>query len=198
MANYATLTELKAILRITDNVDNSLLTFNVETASRFVDAYCNRSFEAASGTAVREYSPTGKYEPLRIDDATNIVRVDIDDDLDYSFSTELVSNVDWQAEPLNNRLNGLPWPYTRLVPFEDGYWPTRRGRATVKVTATYGWPEVPDAVREATLLQASRLFTRYDSPLGIAGFGDMGAMRVSRAVDPDVQQLLLPFRRLEW
>jgi len=65
----------------------------------------------------------------------------------------------------------------------------------VRVEGTFGWPAVPDAVREATILQASRLFTRLDSPLGVAGFGDMGAMRVSFKGDPDVLMLLAPYRR---
>jgi hypothetical protein len=34
-----------------------------------------------------------------------------------------------------------------------------------------------------------------DSPLGIAGFGDMGAMRVSFKGDPDVNMLLAPYVR---
>ncbi|HEY7822632.1 MAG TPA: hypothetical protein VIG24_07365, partial [Acidimicrobiia bacterium] len=93
---------------------------------------------------------------------------------------------------------GLSLPYTRIKPFEDGYWPTWRGQATVRVYARYGWPEVPAAVKTATLLQASRLFTRNDSPLGVAGFGDMGAMRVSRFVDPDVEMLLQPFRKVQF
>jgi hypothetical protein len=93
---------------------------------------------------------------------------------------------------------GLVLPFTRLRSYEDGYWPVWRGQPTVRVFARYGWPEVPDAVREATILQASRLFTRLDSPLGVAGFGDMGAMRVSRFVDPDVEQLLAPYRRVRY
>jgi hypothetical protein len=50
-------------------------------------------------------------------------------------------------------------------------------------------------VTEAVILQSSRLFTRLDSPLGIAGFGDMGAMRVSFKGDPDVNMLLSPYVR---
>jgi hypothetical protein len=37
-----------------------------------------------------------------------------------------------------------------------------------------------------------------DSPLGIAGFGDMGAMRVSFKGDPDVTMLLAPYRRAKF
>ena len=41
---YATLSEVKADLRLTDNVDDSLLERAIEGASRRVDGYCNRFF----------------------------------------------------------------------------------------------------------------------------------------------------------
>lgn len=196
MANYCTLTELKAALSITDNIDDSVLQTAITSASTWVDGWCYRSFEAA-GTAVtdRDYIPTGTFDPLFIDDCVEIVQVKLDDDLDRTFA-ETLRDIDFQAEPINATTGGLPLPFTRLRPFEDGYWPTFRGQATVRVSARYGWPAIPDAVREATIFQASRLFTRRDSPLGVAGFGDMGAMRVSRFVDPDVEMLLSPYRKL--
>lgn len=196
MADYCSLSDLKAALRLTDTVDDALLGDAITSASRWVDGYCERDFAVAAGTAVRDYVPTARYEPLLIEDATAIVEVRIDDDLDYGFATVLVADVDYQAEPKNAEAGGLAWPYTRLLPFEDGYWPIQTpGRATVRVKATYGWPAVPSAVKHATLLQASRLFARLDSPLGVAGFGDLGAMRVSARVDPDVEMLLQPYRR---
>lgn len=196
MDNYCTLSELKAAIRITDNVDNTLLATSITTASRFVDAWCQRDFTVASGTAIKDYVPSGMYERLPIDDATAIVSVKIDDDLDGTFGDTLTPNVDYQAEPVNAEQSGLPWPYTSLLPIEDGYWPVEWGRKTVRVEATYGWPEIPEAVKQATIMQASRLFARFDSPLGVAGFGEMGAMRVSYKVDPDVAMLLSPFRRI--
>jgi hypothetical protein len=39
-----------------------------------------------------------------------------------------------------------------------------------------------------------RQFKRYDSPLGVAGFSDISAIRVSRT-DPDVEALLMPFKK---
>jgi len=45
-----------------------------------------------------------------------------------------------------------------------------------------------------TYCRQARLFKRLDSPLGVAGFGDMGAIRVSRFLDSDVEQLLMPYR----
>lgn len=197
MANYCSISELKAALRITDTVDDGLLTNAVTTASQFIDTYCGRDFTVAGGTAIRDYTPSGRYERLAIDDATAIVSVKIDDGLDGGFATTL-GTADYQAEPLNNRRSGVTFPYSTLVPFEDGYWPVERDRATVRVEATYGWAAVPASVKQAAILQASRIFTRYDSPLGVAGFGDMGVMRVSRFVDPDVQLLLGPYRRLRF
>ena len=68
--------------------------------------------------------------------------------------------------------------------------------ALVQLTAVYGWPSVPEPITQAVIIQASRIFKRYDSPLGVAGFGDLGAIRVTRALDPDVAQLVEPYRRM--
>jgi hypothetical protein len=197
VVNYCTLAELKAALGILDAVDDASLNLSISSASRFVDQHCERPFAAAAGTATRVYVPSSMYAPLAIDDATAVLEVRIDEDLDGSFATALAP-ADYQLEPVNGQLSGIAWPFTTIRPFEDGYWPLdglRSDRATVRVTATYGWPAVPDAVRQATIMQAGRLFTRFKSPLGIAGWGDMGAVRVSYKVDPDVAMLLAPFRR---
>jgi hypothetical protein len=196
MANYCTLTQLKAAMRIDDAVDDTLLNSSIEAASRFVDAYCERTFTKAPATATSvDYIPTGRFETLQIRDALTIVSVKIDEDIDGTFGTTL-NPIDFQAEPVNSQPTGIILPFTRLTPQEDGYWPIYTGRATVRVEARYGWADVPNAVRHATVLQASRLFSRFNSPLGVAGVGDMGAIRVSRFIDPDVQLLLAPFRRL--
>ena len=197
MPNYATLAQVKSALRITDAIDDNLLNTAIEAASRWVDGYCGRSFVAAAGTAIRDYVPSGRMEPLLVDDLTSVVSIKIDEDLDRTFTTTLAP-IDFQLEPVNSLSFANPYPYTAIRPQEDGYWPTIFGRATVRVEATYGWPATPDAIREATILQASRLFTRLDSPLGVAGFGDMGAMRVSFRGDPDVLMLLAPYRRAKF
>lgn len=194
MADYCTLAQVKSALRITDAIDDTLLNTAIDAASRWIDGYCGRDFAVASGTTVRDYIPSGRMEPLLVDDVTSVVSVKIDEDLDRTFATTL-NEIDYQLEPVNGRAFGNDYPYTRIRPQEDGYWPVSYSRATVRVEGTFGWPAIPDAVREATILQASRLFTRLDSPLGVAGFGDMGAMRVSFKGDPDVLMLLSPYRR---
>jgi hypothetical protein len=64
----------------------------------------------------------------------------------------------------------------------------------VTVTGVFGWPAVPAAVKQACRLQVARVFKRADSPLGVAGFGEFGVVRVTQ-LDPDVKALLEPYRR---
>jgi hypothetical protein len=200
MPDYCTLPQLKQSLRIADNVDNGLLAQAITSASGWVDGYCQRTFEKAGPTATaRVFVPTGRLEVLTIDDAVQVTQVAIDDDLDGSFG-EILAAADYQLEPVNERAGGLTIPFNRVRPIEDGYWPQdlMTGRATVRVTARWGWPDTPSAVVQATILQAARIFTRLQSPLGVAGFGDMGAIRVSRFGDPDVEMLLHPYRRFRF
>jgi hypothetical protein len=66
----------------------------------------------------------------------------------------------------------------------------------VQVTAAWGWSADPAAVVNATLIQAARIFKRRTSPEGVVGgFQDFGAVRVSSRMDPDVMDLLAPYRR---
>jgi hypothetical protein len=51
---------------------------------------------------------------------------------------------------------------------------------------------IPDEVTEATLIQASRLYKRKDSPEGITGSAELGVVRLGRT-DPDVYELTKRF-----
>jgi hypothetical protein len=81
---------------------------------------------------------------------------------------------------LNSQFGGTFWP---ISPY---------GQAMVKITGTWGWPAVPPEIEEATRLLTIRQFRRFDSPLGVAGFGDLGAITV-RSIDPDIKALIAPF-----
>jgi hypothetical protein len=62
----------------------------------------------------------------------------------------------------------------------------------VRVTARWGWPSVPDGVAQAAALLAARLYRRKDSPEGVLGSSEWGAVRVAR-FDPDVEGLIAPY-----
>jgi hypothetical protein len=66
---------------------------------------------------------------------------------------------------------------------------------TVQVAGVFGWSAIPVDVRMACVILAQRLFKRFDSPLGVVGMGDLGAIRVSR-IDSDIQALLAPYQKV--
>jgi hypothetical protein len=187
---YATLLDVKNALRITDSLDDSLLETAIESASRMVDGFTARTFTNA-GTAVRNFAATDGIN-LIIDDAIDVIEVASTDEIGSTYT--IWKPTDYQLEPLNDRVDGLYSPYTGIRAVGDFTWPVVDQQALVRITAVYGFPAIPVAVKQATIIQASRLFKRLDSPLGVAGFGDMGAVRVSRFLDPDVEQLLMPYR----
>jgi hypothetical protein len=187
---YATLSEVKSSLRITDSIDDTLLETAIESASRMIDGYTARTFYNA-GTATRNYAATDALN-LIIDDAISISQVLSTDEVGDSYTTWGAN--DFQLEPLNSRSDGLYMPYTGIRAVGDYTWPVVDQQALCRITGVWGWASVPVAIKQATIIQASRLFKRLDSPLGVAGFGDMGAIRVGRYLDPDVEQLAMPFR----
>lgn len=191
---YASLTEVKAALRIIDTVDDSLLEMAVESASRLIDGYASRIFYSA-GTATRYFVAQDDFV-VEVDDLANgTVTITTAQDADGVFDTVWTAG-DYQLEPLNGVLDGIAWPYTTIRAVGDYLWPITGGEALIKIQGTFGWPSVPIAIKQACIIQASRIFKRLDSPLGVAGFGDLGAIRVSSQLDPDVAQLVMPYRRM--
>jgi hypothetical protein len=188
---YASLTQIKAAARITDAIDDSLLEMAVESASRMIDAECDRNFYT-SGTATRDFTPNDLYT-VDTDDLTTIVSVKLDDTGDLTFPITLAVT-DYQTEPLNQRVSGNAYPIYRLRMIGDYLLPIWGNQATVRIQGVYGFTPVPIQVVQATIILASRYYKRLDSPLAVAGFGDMGAIRVGK-VDPDVAQLVRPFKK---
>ncbi len=191
---YATLAELKAVMRIpsADTVDDSLLETSIEAASRQLDGFCERVFYSTSGTRI--FVPNDSFV-CETDDIISITTLKTASD-GNSFDTTWAT-ADYQLEPLNGRAGGIVTPFTQIRATDDLLFPTFGGEATVQIVGTFGWSAVPIAIKQAVLMLAQRQFKRYDSPLGVAGVGDLGVIRVSR-IDPDVQALVAPFRKVRF
>lgn len=187
---YASLADVKAALRITDSVDDSLLEMAIESASRLIDGYAYRYFYNA-GTATRDFVAEDSYLTI-IDDLISISELKTTDEIGSDYVTWSAS--DYQLRPVNGKMDGLSVPYTSILSTDDLLFNKLGEQALVRVTGVWGWAAVPIAIKQATVIQASRIYKRLDSPLGVAGFGDLGAIRVGRALDPDVEQLVMPYR----
>lgn len=188
---YATLAEVKDALSISDDVDNTKLEMAVESASRLIDGYCQRVFYNI-GSATRIYVAQSDFV-CNIDDLQSVTTLKTANNADGNFDVTWTSS-DYQLEPLNGYSSGVTQPYTRIRAVGDYLFPLSGEEALVQLTGTFGWSSVPTTITQATIIQAERIFKRLDSPLGVAGFGDLGAIRVSSRLDPDVAELVSAYR----
>jgi hypothetical protein len=189
---YCTLAEVKAAMRVTDSVDDTLLENSIEGASRRIDGYCSRFFYQTVKTIT--FFASNSYRLQIPDLASSTLVLKTDNNGTGTYTTTWNAATDYTLEPLDTSLQGRPY---RAISATGGQtFPLYFAPAppTVQIAGTWGWPAIPDDIREACVLLSMRQFARYNAALGVLGFADM-AITV-RAVDPDVRDLLSPYRVL--
>ena len=187
---YCTLADLKTVLRIADNVDDTMLEARITEASRVIDQHCDRRFYADTAATARIYV-AADHDLVMVDDisSTSGLIVKTDTAGDGTYATTLTS-AQYQIEPLNAVAKGNPIRSIRAI---NTQFTTTAAPPGVQVTAKWGWPSIPSPITSACIILAGRLVKRGDSLLGVAGFGDLGAISV-RNIDPDVERMLRPYR----
>jgi hypothetical protein len=129
-----------------------------------------------------------------IDDLVSLTTLKTTDDDTQTFDITWSAS-DYQLEPLNGVVDGMPTPYTRIRAIGNYTFPLLDGEASVQIAGVFGFNAVPDEVNYATMIQASKLYKRKDSPLGVIS-GEYGAMRVGVRLDPQVSELVDAYRRI--
>jgi hypothetical protein len=192
VTSYCTINELQDALRITDTVDSEALATAIQAASARIDAHCGRTFDQADSASVRRFDVVDaawrRPSVQSISVRASLLLVD-----DIATTAGLLVNGDpigdrFTPDPLNALAKDEPVTALRI---NNG---ALLAGTIADVTAVWGWPSVPVAIRQATIILAGRYFKRFDSLLGVAGFGDLGAIMV-RNVDPDVEALIARYRR---
>jgi len=184
--------DLGSYLRVVDDiVDLPEMELAVEAASRAVDDATGRQFGQVEAVEERFYTARYDYEECRW-------VVDVDD---YQTATGMLVEVDGTAvatftkEPVNAAGKGRPW--TRIGFTTDSEATPTGVVNEVAATVRWGWTAFPVTVKQATLLQSSRFFTRRNAPFGVAGSPDQGSeLRLLAKLDPDVAVMLRPYRRV--
>jgi hypothetical protein len=183
-----TTADLKEHTGITDAVDDDTLDVAVAAANEAVVTTCQRNFDTATA-GTRVYYPINSHTVL-VDDFTSLTSLATDTSDDGTFDTTW-NTADYQIEPLNGLVDGRSVPYYKIRSVEAKEFPTLGHRASVQVTAVFGWAAVPDPVTQAARIMAARMWRRKDSPEASFGFGEF-ALRLARE-DPDVISLLRPY-----
>ena len=220
LINYCSNDELRDYynpgLTVASGTDDSIYGLAITSASRAIDYATGRQFGLADTLETRYYTPirsmrhlesalllvpaieygmhyvdSGRYS-VAIDDLMTtsgmIVMSDYSNDESYSFAV-----TDYKMKPANNVLIGKAWTH---ISFKWGERVTRYPDS-VAVTALWGWTAVPDTIKEACLIQASRFLKRRYAPFGIVEASVEGgtSTRLLAKLDPDVYTMIHPYIR---
>ena len=160
---YCTLAELKTYLGLSGSGQDDNLENAIEGASREIDQYTGRIFYQTDSQD-NFYTPNNFFIQ-EVDDISSasglVVKLDTTDD--GTHDTTLVKDTDFALLPVNvsNALDQYQ-PYTHIKILDN-----RSSERfdpdifnNIKVTAQFGFSSVPDAIKQATFLQATRLFKR--------------------------------------
>ena len=198
MSDYISEAEFRAYIHDGSAFDPDAVGAAITSASRAVDAFCDRDFADAGSVSARKFAPCSGYE-VEVDDFSTTTGLLVATDTGYNetYGHALTIGTDFRVEPVNQRRGGLAWPTHATRPARDLVGvrvpgPDRR-TALRSGLRGWGWATVPEPVKQATKVMAAAYYKMGEAPFGVAGFGEYGAIRVRD--NPVAANLLRPYAR---
>jgi hypothetical protein len=174
-----------------DTDDDALIRLKLSAASRAVDGTCHRQFGKVDAAVTRTYdlrwSRTRQAHVAEIDDLMDTTGLTVEAD------GAAVDAAYYSLRPRNAIADGEPYTYIVLTAGVSC-------GGVLDMLGLWGWNAPwPDPIKESTMLQASRLNIRRDSPYGIAGGADgTGELRLLERLDPDIAPIVKDYVRIGW
>jgi hypothetical protein len=194
--SYVTLATFKETLQIpsADTTDDSRLQAVLDATDQLINNYCERPAGFISSTQTRYYTAErGDY--CLIDDMVSITTLQTDNDGDGVYETTW-SATDYILAPRNAVANLQPYTEIDTAPGFPKVFPVEY--LGVKVVGSFGYKasSAPQAVQQAALIQAGAVYFSLTAPSGAIGGADLGGIiRLARALHPEAQVLLEPYRK---
>jgi len=191
---YATLTEVKSRLDITDSTSDTELEQVIEAVSRGIDQWISHrrgvtQFYAIASSA--RYFTAYEGGRVVVDDFHAIASLKTDDDGDGVYENTWATTDYWRW-PYNAAAKTQPWEMIEVSYNGDEIFPLIP--RAVEVTATWGYSATtPDVINEACIIASIRLWKRRDAPFGVAGAPALGQMVAITPLlkDADIADLML-------
>ena len=190
---YASLAQLKNYLGIAtgETTDDVLLNTLIDRATKAIDTYCSRRFEASTATRYYESDAVdGDY--LYLDDDLISVTTLTNGDSD---GTTISSSYYW----LWDRNSGPPYYAIRLKATGTTTYSWEQDTDYfITVAGTWGWSSTPPAdVTHACVRYAAYLYHQKDSPVfDVSVFPESGVITTPQGIPRDVRIMLDPYRRV--
>jgi hypothetical protein len=165
---YVKAEEYRSRIDKTVTEDDGAIDGQLKAVSRFIDQRMRRFFTQDAEAVARVLDGNGETKlwlPADIATTTGLaVKADLDGD--YTCETTLTLNTDFWVGPSNADKGAEPRPFEWLKVRPDSsnlsVWPDQE--QAVQVTAVWGWPAIPEAIKELTVA-----ITRYLRDLEQAG-----------------------------
>lgn len=159
---YATLAEYKLYIAMrglngsvgTDANDDTIIETLIEATSRYIDRQTGRRFWKDGADATRYYSTEDPYI-VKTDDIS-AAPTSVSADLANNRSYTALETTQYELEPINALLDGLPYRMIRIIASTGQYFPTTPNG--VRVVAKFGFPATPTDIKDATLAITQSLY----------------------------------------
>lgn len=187
---YVPLSELKKYVKLkTDEMTlDAVLESALLAACNHIDTETDRQYNRVEVATPRVFTPKST-RVVRVDDFWTTDDLVIEHD-GYDTGTYSAWTGGYKLQPANGVKNGqIGWPYEAIR--TRGYGSFVKCSESLRVTAKWGWAEVPEAIQTATLMLATEFFRVKDSTFGVAGMNDFGAVKVRN--NPLIWKLLKPY-----
>jgi hypothetical protein len=200
---YTSREEVKGRLSIPSakTQDHASIDSKIRVATRMIDSDCQRHFWKI--TEARTFTPTDPWclELGAYNDLVSATTLKTDAAGDGTFE-QTWTTADYQllcadGSP-NVNAGPQPRPYVQIKAVGGLLFPYPSfsgARANlVEVSGIWGWPAVPDDIREAAEIAAAELFALKDTKFGVFGVADLGISRVR--TNGKYQELIGPYKKL--
>ena len=202
---YVDKADVKTWLNISGTGQDSNIDIAINAACRAIDDFVGREFIQSETVETRYYNCEFMDYAFVDDIATTTGLVVTTLNKDGTDDQTLVLDTDYYLYPLNSDKLTPTMPFNKIVmAIENGgkILPTSHPKS-LKITAKFGFPDqhntgsyIPEAITQASLIQAARFWQRKNSPMGFSGNPETGQAPIIflSELDPDVKTLCKRFK----
>ena len=191
--SYVTAAEYRAITGKSDESQDSDVLLSLTAITRHLEGRLGRFFNVDANDVTRVYIVPDAGPRLSVNDlSADPTTIKIDEDHDGSFADDTaLASADYELHPISAPLGPEGWPYTSIVLTDWGTKGSFGKGQRVEVVGKFGWPAVPEAVKQATAeltailrLESARATTQI-TPMGDVG----GILSTSRPAQDIIHRL---------